>query len=553
MNTLPATRPPEEPADSQGKQPANQQGTIAATPAEQLAEQQADQLELITNQDGQITKVAQLIPVFVASYEQHKHTMPVDRWLVQQFKQYPEVWEGEAEIEQTAQDVVQTVTDINASKASLYAHTDAGKSQASWVAQKIEQGAGAAGAVQVGEYAAQIDAVLDQANTDMMKTVFTKNGDISQAMNLDGFLAEQHHVDSFNIDAAAKGSKLRAKVLTPENGTYGKNSVDIGIYDENDKLVRRYQSKYGKDAEATKDLWDKGDYRGQRKLVPADQVDQVEGATDKLDCEGVESKPLTKEEAKQLQEKAQVKREIKEYKWNEVNRIEIAKQLGKQAVIGACVVAAFQGTRVFGRRIWNRLRGKQNQPLSEDLRDFFHSTLKSTVHVGVQVAVSGAVVVSARNGWLGKALKKSPAGHLAALAVVAVENAKILYKLAKGEITGLQAIDAMGKVTVSTVCSLQGAAWGFAAGAALGAVLGPPGAIVGGVIGAVAAGLIGGVAGDLLYTGGKMIAKAAVGVIKGVATAAGEIASGFLNAGKSAVRSAVNVISSFGSWCRSFF
>ena len=550
MNT-PAKTTSEQPAEPQ--KPGTQLALVSEQQAEHQAEQQAEQLEEAFSKNGDAKKAAELITVFITSYEQNKHTMPLDRWLVYQFKKYPEVWEGEAEIEQTAQDVINSVTTYNDNKASLYAHTDAGRSQASWLATKIEQGAQAAGGVEVGRYAGHIDAALERANTEMANTVYTQNGDISQAMNLDGFLAEQHHADTFNIDAAAKGSKLRAKVMTPENGTYGKNSMDIGIYDENGKLVRRYQSKYGKDAESTQDLWEKGDYRGQRKLVPADQADQVDGATDKLECEGVESKPLSKEEAKALQEKAQVNREIREYKWNEVNRIEIAKQLGKQAVVGACMVAAFQGSRVFGRRIWNRLWGKQNPPLSEDLREFFESSIKGAAHVGVQVAVSGGVVVAARNGWLGKVLKKTPAAHLAAIAVVAVENAKILYKLAKGELTGPEAIDAMGKVTVSTLASLKGAAMGFGYGAAIGAVLGPVGAVVGGVVGAVVGGMVGGALGELVYAGGKLVAKAAVSLVKSGAFVVREIGSGLVSAASSAVRSVGNAISSVGGWVSRFF
>ena len=518
-----------------------------------VAEQQAEQLEEEFSKNGNAKKAAELITVFITSYEQNKHTMPLDRWLVYQFKKYPEVWEGEAEIEQTAQDVINTVTTYNDNKASLYAHTDAGKSEASWLATKIEQGAQAAGGVEVGRYAGNIDAALERANTEMANTVYTQNGNISQAMNLDGFLAEQHHVDSFNIDAAAKGSDVRARVMTPEDGTYGKNSMDIGLYDGKGKLVKRYQAKYGKDADSTQTLWEKGDYRGQRKLVPADQVDQVEGATDKLEYEGVESKPLNKAEAKALQEKAQLKKEIREYKWNDVNRIDIAKQLGKQVVVGACMVAAFQGSRIFGRRIWNSLWGKQNPSLSEDLREFFERSIKGAAHVGVQVAVSGGVVVAARNGWLGKVLKRTPAGHLAAIAVVAVENAKIMYKLAKGELTGPEAINAMGKVTTSTLCSLQGAAWGFTYGAALGSVLGPPGAIVGGVIGAVVGGMAGSAFGELVYAGGKSIVKASVSVAKSAAFVVGEVGKGLLSVGKSAVRSIESAVSRFSSWCSSWF
>ena len=70
----------------------------------------------------------------------------------------------------------------------------------------------------------------------MLGTVSTRSGAVNRIPNLDGFIAEQHHADTFNLDAAAKGSPLRAEVL----GNQGKNSVDIVIKDGRGHIVRRY-------------------------------------------------------------------------------------------------------------------------------------------------------------------------------------------------------------------------------------------------------------------------------------------------------------------------
>ena len=183
----------------------------------------------------------------------------------------------------------------------------------------------------------------------MLETISTQSGAVNRISNLDGFIAEQHHADTFNLDAAAKGSPLRAEVL----GSQGRNSVDIVIRDGDGHIVRRYQSKYGQDAEATQHLFEKGDYRGQRKLVPSDQEGDIPQSTDHIEADGVRSKPLTKDEAKRLQEKAQQEQEIRQYEWNDVNRIEIAKSIGKQALVGAALTSGFQGARILGRRVWN--------------------------------------------------------------------------------------------------------------------------------------------------------------------------------------------------------
>lgn len=485
--------------------------------SDEFQQLQADKLEQEFNQDEQAEKSGNLIAVFVNSYEKHKSTMPLDQWLASEFKHYSGIWRDEAEITDTVREVIDTVTRNNEAKSSLYEHTEQGKSQASWVAKHIEQGAKAAGIVNVGEYAGKIEAAIEQANADMVSTILRNDGNISQALNLDGFIAEQHHVDTFNLEAAAQGSSVRAKALVPDGTPYGKNSMDIGIYDADGKLVRRYQAKYGQDANATKILWEKGNYRGQQKLVPADQLEHLDGATDRIEHEGIQSKPLTKAEAKAVQKKAQIHEESKTYEWNDVSRGEIAKKIGKQALIGAGLVAGFHGVRVFGRRIWNNLLGKENPILSTDLQDFFQSSLKSSAQVGVQVAVSGAVVVAAKNGWLGALLKNSPAGRLASMAYLGMENAKVLYKLATGEITGLEAVDAMGKTTTSLVISITAAAEGMALGAGVGLVLGPVGAFAGGLVGGIVGGMAGSKIGEAVYEGGKAIVKTAVSVVSDTA------------------------------------
>ena len=480
--------------------------STAAESDEALADQTAKD---IFGSEDNARRTAGLITNFVESWEQHKHDKPPAVWLADEFRRYPDIWTDEEEIVSTAKEVVANVEQANADKASLHDHLDAGKSKASWLAKKIEQGAAAAGASNVGDYAATIDQAIGTANSEMYNVVTTQSGAFNQGSNLDGFIAEQHHVDTFNIDAAAKGSSLRAEAL----GGQGKNSVDIVIKDGSGKIVRRYQSKYGQDAEATQHHFEKGDYRGQRKLGPADQ----EGPwNDGIEADGVRSKPLTKEEAKALQEKAQQEQESRQYDWNEVNRIEIAKQFGKAAAVNAALACGFQGARILGRRVWNFVRGKQNPPASEDLREFFESSIKSAGHVGAQTAVSGAVVVAAKSGWI-NALKHTPVGKIVGIVHVGVENAKVLYKLAKGELSAEQAMDAMGNCTASGVGGIVGAAKGAAIGAAFG---GPLGAFVGGVVGGIAGTKIG----EAVYEGGKTIVMTAAKVVKNVVEGAVETA-----------------------------
>ena len=449
----------------------------------------------------------------MASWERHKHDKAPEEWLAEELRRLSGIWADEAEAEATAREIVAAVEQANADKASLHAHLNSGKSKASWVAGAIEKGAAAAGATSVGSYAAEIEATLETANEAMLDTVRTQAGAVSMSPNLDGFIAEQHHVDTFNLDAAAKGSPLRARVLGPEPGQpFRKNSMDIGIYDGNGKLVGRYQAKYGKDADATLSQLREGDYRGQRKLVPHGQQSDIPGSTDVIEVDGVRSRPLTKAEAKQSQRRAQIEREKRQYDWNDVSRIEIAKSIGKQALVGAALATGFQGARIAARRIWNSIADKDNPPASEDLREFFQSSVGSAGHVGAQVAVSGAAVVAARSGWIG-ALRNTPAGQIAGIVHVGMENAKVLYKLAKGEMTGEEALDAMGNTTSSAIGGLAGAVKGAALGTVFG---GPVGSFVGGVVGGMAGSKIG----QAVYEGGKTIVKTAAKVVSTVTAGA---------------------------------
>lgn len=448
---------------------------------------------------------------FVASYEAHKATMPLSPWLVQTFHRYPQAWRDEADLQQSVHDIVSAVERREQYKAELQAHLDREMGQESWLARKIEQGAQAAGVADVAAYARTIDTAIETANRQNWRAITRLDGQINQSPNLDGFIAEHHHANTFNVDAAANGSRLQAEVLERAPGeTYGKNSVDIVIRDENGKIVSRYQSKYGADAEATEILFERGNYRGQKKLVPEGHRDQIEAeTTETIEAQGVSSNPLSKEDAKRLQHRAQQAHEARQYEWKDGNRTAIARHIGQQALLGACVTAGFQGTRILGRRIWNRLTGQANPTVEEDLRDFFESSLASAANTGIQVAVSGGLVVACRNGWLGAALKNTPAGQVTNIAMVGLEGAKALYKCAQGELSGIEALDATGRAAVVTVASVAGATEAAALGASIGTIFGPVGTAVGGFVGAVAGGMTGSTIGNSVYEGGKTVLKAA--------------------------------------------
>ncbi|MEI7796052.1 MAG: hypothetical protein WCI06_05370 [Methylococcaceae bacterium] len=480
------------------------------TTEEKLANHAAE--DLFGNEEN-AQKTGNVISTFVDSYTRHKNSLSLDVWLNREFSSYPKLWQSDVERFETTTTIIKTVQKANDEKADLYAHLDKGKSRESWLAKKIEQGANAAGVVEVGKYAQSIDKALDDA-TDEMRDMILNNGQdfvVSGARQLHGFIAEADLANQFNINATTSGSTLKAEV--PSITTL--NSPDILIKDAAGNVVESIQVKLYQPNETGLKALAKNiethDYGDSTIIVNKEHVEALRKKFPDLkiaseyEHDGVSMTMDDYEKHKAAQQKAQRDSELKQYDWNDASRMSIAKEIGKKMVVAAAFTAGFQGARILGRRVWNSLTGKENQSGNDDLKEFFESSIKSSANVGVQVAVSGALVVAAKSGWI-SVLKNTPAGEIANIAYVAIENAKCLYKFAKGEMTATETLDAMGNTTSSAVGGLYGAIEGAAFGLAFGGV----GAFVGAVVG----GMAGSAIGEAVYQGSKAIAKTAAKFVK---------------------------------------
>jgi hypothetical protein len=492
----------------------------------------------ISQNDENKQKTRETVQSFVQSYSKKEKETRDIAWLEDEFAKYPTIWKDNDERKNTAVIIVECVQSFEKEKHKIAKCQVEGISRASYLKSTIETGAKAQGVTDFGKYASEIDHALDTANADSLKLMYRIDGGINQQLHLDGFIAEQHHVDTFNMESAAQGSPYRAEVLKPALGeTYGKNSVDIVIRDGDGKIVRRYQSKYGSDAESTQALFDKGDYRGQRKLVPKDQGKDVQGSTEVIECKGIKSKPMSKEEAKERQRQIQQEQEAKQYEWNDVNGKAIAKNISQKAGISALLAVGFQGARILGRRIWNSFTGKPNNTIEEDAAEFAESAIKSGTSAGLTVAATGGITVAAKSGWLGSMLKGTPVGQIANAVCVGIENAKILYEFATGKLTGEEALNKAGDAACSLVGSLALGGEGAAVGTAIGTVFGPVGTVIGGIAGGLVGGIAGSTVGHAIWEGSKAIVKTVVNTVK-------SIASGFLEGVKNIGRGIGNFLNS---------
>ena len=102
---------------------------------------------------------------------------------------------------------------------------------------------------------------------------------------------------------------------------------------------------------------------------------------------------------------------------------------------------------------------------------------------------------------------------IANFACVAIENVKVLWKVAKGELSLTQGIDQMGRTTVAMISGFMGAAVGMGIAAAI-SVVGVPLAVVTGFVGGMIGYSCGEKIGDMVYTAAKKVESVAKEMVK---------------------------------------
>ena len=499
--------------------------TQPESPANSISEKEAAALQPIVER-------------FMRSYAQKPAEMADETWLQGKLaEELPE--RSDEDIQHISREILDSVQAFDANLASVHEACEQGKTKEEWFRDKSQEAAIGMSVSQYGEYLSGIDQALAQSYENLEKAIHTQAGTISMNPNLDGFIAEQQTANSFNQQAALRNSPYRAEVLVPDGKAYGKNSVDIVIRDTRkpaQNIVRRYQMKFGKDGKATATMINKGDYRGQQTVVPKGQKQSVRNqvsphkqVNDFIEApDGTRSKSYSKEQMKRQQERVQQGQHLRKETWNSYNTRELAYHIGKEAAL-AGVVGAAVGTGF-------SLAAKIVQGKEIDGEEVIKTALITGADSGVKAAATGALKVGAEKGVI-PVLQKVPVGGLASIACIGIENAKILYKFATGEISGIQALDYMGRTSVATVYGLAWSGAGAALGASLGSVVPVLGTFVGGVVGGLVGWVAGSTVGTAIYEGAKKIVSTAASVAKSVA-------KGIYSVGKSVVSAATSVVSS---------
>ncbi len=153
---------------------------------------------------------------------------------------------------------------------------------------------------EITKFFSDLSGSIDKENYSVfLNNIAKTTGELSKNPMLHGFVFEDIQALFFNLKAKLAGKNFYAIVERPENGDFGKNSIDIKIINPNG-VNQHYCLKCCKTSEATiQAIKDGGDYLGQRLLVPDDQVEEVRKAfpkrtvTSVLSYDGIKSKPYT--------------------------------------------------------------------------------------------------------------------------------------------------------------------------------------------------------------------------------------------------------------------
>lgn len=484
--------------------------------------------EYITEQEARTLK--ELFAECLKSYKKKDASVSDKEWLVQFFKrELLEIKEEEAKND--AYEIIKAVEEFDGNLRSVNEAAQKGVSKESWLADKMQEASVGMAVNEYGQALQSMDDILYLKNIELSDALQrSTDGHINMNLNLDGTIAENMIAKTTELSGFLQEKNIKIEV----RNVFIKNSVDVRAINLDTGKYQNYQLKFGKNAEATIDLIERGNYNNQQIIVPSEQVDEIKAyfeakgsaktITDHIDAWGVKGKKFTKEDMKNLQLAAQEDGIMPRMDYSHYQTRDLAISIGKNASAMALQAVAVTTGLNIASRIF---KGEK-----VDTDEMVEIAIKTGADTSVKVVTAGTLQVAIRKGIISFIPKATPAGVIANIACVGIENVKILTKIASGDLSMTKGLDQMGRVTTSMV----GGLWGMAKGAAIGAkltgwipIIGAPLAVVTGLIVGMVGYFGGSKFGDIIYNAGKKVA----GVAKSVAKSA---VNGLKSAGRAVVR-----------------
>lgn len=483
-------------------------------------EQEKQALEIIGSEEN-AEKIAEFYQESFKSLSARSDEQTLDEWVEQELAKHPDEFPSVEERKQIARDIIESLESYNRNRAELEETIKQGKTPESWIVKKIEEAAGILHADNIGAYAHNVDQHLKQVNEN-----FFKYSQYSSDHKTHGLIAE----DLANLSDAVKNREVIH--AGTNNAKHGADRIVNGI---------EIQTKYYETPTATvNSAFENGQYkyigsdnRPMQLEVPKDQYEtaiktmeikiqegRVAGVTDPAKAKDlIRSGELTYQESIQHAKELKKEKDFQEYKWDKLEKTEIAKSVLTETGKAMLIQAAIQGGRIAGRRVWNKMRGKQNQEPNRDVQEWLDGSFQGAQNIAIQTAATTAAMLAVRKGLIKAISKDTHAGIVANVVYIGIENTKVIYKISKGEISVKEGMWKMQEVTLSAASGIVGATYGTGMGTSVGLVTGgsigfiaggPPGAVLGGKIGGIVGGFIGGMVGGIAgSSAGEFIAKGA--------------------------------------------
>lgn len=457
-------------------------------------------------------------------YKEKGPNISDQEWLTQLMKFHFTDMEVE-ETKRVAKEIVDSIDEFNGNLKEINEGIEQGISKETWLEKKIQQASVGMSVQECGKQLQLLDDVLAHKNLELADAL-TKmsDGQIKMSPNLDGNIAENMLANSTELSAFLQGQNIKVEV----RDVFTPNSVDVRALNLDTGKYQNYQMKFGKDAKATIDLIERGNYNNQQIVVPTEQLEEVQAyfkqkgskktVTDHIDAWGAKGKKFTKQEMKDLQRMAQEDGLMPTMDYSHYQMKDLFKSIGRNTgLLSLQSMALTTGFNVVHKAL-------QGEEIEAD--ELVEVAIKTGADTSLKVVTAGTLQVAVRKGIIKLIPRATPAGIIANIACVGIENVKVLSKIMKGEISLPKGIDQMGRVTTSMIGGLYGCGKGFVIGALSTAwipVIGPATAVVTGVIGGMVGYACGSKIGEKIYETAKKVentvktyAKAAWDGIKSV-------------------------------------
>ncbi len=386
------------------------------------------------------------------AYKDKNPELSDDEWLCDMFrKELPE--KTEEDIRSKVSDVYGMVHQYDAALTSVNEAAEKGVSKEKWLSNRIQESAVGVSAAEFSEQLKVVDEALFHANENLANAVFNNGTDVvNGCKNLDGNIFENLFAESVNVNAKLNGLDMEAKVLE----SHAKNSVDVEVFNHSTGTYERFQMKFGKTPEDTAKYIMEGNYTSQQIVVPKGQADRVREILKENGCnktvieEYIVEKGnkkidlfsgLSKEEGKQMQKAAQQEGKTPNVLTSgEMQKV--ALHIGKQAGCMALSSAAFT-TGITA--VQKMIQGEKIET-----SELAKTAIASGVDGGIKGVTAGALEIAVQKGCFNLIPRQYLGSDvITGIACVGVENAKVLYSIAKGNISLSKGIDQIGRNTIS--------------------------------------------------------------------------------------------------------